>query len=176
MYRANAAAPAPDTEPATTPSAPPRFATKALEWVKRYAPSEVLGLAAALTTYTLGRSRGVDPVLLAFLAAWSETITFYAVIVVRQLRADRRAARLAQQPYRALHTLSRLVLEFGPAEFFDSAVVRPVALWSLPQLLPGVAGVVAGKLCADIAFYVPAIISYEVAKKHVETSDNKAAP
>jgi pilus assembly protein TadC len=58
--------------------------------------------------------------------------------------------------------LRDLVLEFGPAEALDSLLLRPALMYAGILLAPNLAlGVVAGKIAADICFYLPTILSYE---------------
>ena len=65
---------------------------------------------------------------------------------------------------RALPGAARdLTLEFGPAEMLDSIVLRPVLMYVGLTMAPTPAlGIIAGKLAADVGFYVPTIASYEL--------------
>lgn len=61
-----------------------------------------------------------------------------------------------------------LVVEFGVAEVFDSLFIRPALLYWLPRWLHSVPlGVLAAKLAADVTFYIPTIISYELSKQRL---------
>lgn len=60
-----------------------------------------------------------------------------------------------------------MLLEFGPAESMDSFLVRPAAMYFFPKLLGNIAlGLLAGKLAADILYYIPTIMGYELRKKY----------
>ena len=56
-----------------------------------------------------------------------------------------------------------LALEFGVAEILDSFLIRPALMYYVPiwtgRLLFGIA---IAKIAADLTFYLPAIISYEL--------------
>jgi hypothetical protein len=57
------------------------------------------------------------------------------------------------------------VLEFGPATALDS-LLRPALMYAGMALTPHSAiGLIASKLAADIVFYVPAIVSYELLRR-----------
>jgi hypothetical protein len=130
-------------------------------WLRRYVPSEALGVAAllfgALTTLAV-----TGNVLLAALAGGClETLAYYGVLIVRALwGSERITLRLV------LTTLRNLVLEFGPAELLDSLLVRPAALAGGLAFAPNpVLGALAGKLAADLVFYLPTILSFEALRR-----------
>ncbi len=59
-----------------------------------------------------------------------------------------------------------MVMEFGPAEYLDSFVIRPFFLAVLPSIIQNYsAAIFIGTLLADFIFYVPTIVSYEFRKK-----------
>jgi hypothetical protein len=61
-----------------------------------------------------------------------------------------------------------LVLEFGPAEALDTLLLRPGLLYIGICCAPDPAlGVLLAELAADLCFYVPAIISHELLRRHV---------
>ncbi|MBC8082980.1 MAG: hypothetical protein H7Z21_07190, partial [Hymenobacter sp.] len=61
-----------------------------------------------------------------------------------------------------------LAVEFGPAEVLDSLLIRPALLYYVPHWLGSfAAGILLAKLLADVTFYVPAILSYELSKKRL---------
>jgi hypothetical protein len=132
-----------------------------LVWLRRYLPAEALGVAAlllgALTTLAV-----TGNVLLAALAGgWLEALAYYGVLIVRALWSCERIT-----PRLALTTLRNLVLEFGPAELLDSVLVRPAALAGGLAFAPNpVLGVLAGKLAADMVFYLPTILSFEALRR-----------
>ena len=87
-----------------------------------------------------------------------EGLAFYAVVVARELRAERSAARRRCMR----HLLADLLREFGPAEALDSFALRPLAMYAGP-LVTGdlLTGTLLGKVAADLVFYAIAAYAYE---------------
>lgn len=130
-------------------------------WLRRYGPAELLSLAATLSGSWLVLAI-TDSVLLAAVAGtWAEGLAYYGLIVGCELWAAMR-----QSPQVALRRLRRLLIEFGPAELLDSLLVRPAALAAGMALLSSpMLGALAGKLAADLVFYVPTTVSYELIRR-----------
>jgi hypothetical protein len=134
----------------------------AREWLARYAPAEVAAtLGAVLGASAAGRF-GVATATV-FAAAIVETVAFYAVLFIRDLRHRSSTRRPSG---RALWTtLRNLLVEFGPAELLDTLAVRPLAMYAASTVVGQVVtGVILGKIAADAVFYALAIIGYEVCK------------
>jgi hypothetical protein len=134
----------------------------AREWLARYAPAEVAAtLGAVLGASAAGRF-GVATATV-FAAAIAETVAFYTVLFVRDLRHRSSTRRPGD---RALWTtLRNLLVEFGPAELLDTFAVRPLAMYAASTVVGQVVtGVILGKIAADAVFYTLAIIGYEVCK------------
>jgi hypothetical protein len=73
--------------------------------------------------------------------------------------------------------LTGLLVEFGPAEIADTFAVRPLAMYLGPLLIGHLAaGILAGKLAADIVFYALAIVGYELFKAATARRDDPFAP
>ena len=98
-----------------------------LRWVRRYAPAEVAATAGALLGAVVG-VRLAGPVGAAVGGDLGEGLAFYAVVIVRELRAERSAAR----PRSIRRLLADLLREFGPAEALDSFALRPLAMFAGP--------------------------------------------
>ncbi len=136
----------------------PAAVPRPLLWLRRYAPAEVAALVGAVLAAGAVDRFGL-PAATAFAAALGEGIAFYAVLFVRDFR--RRHA--------VVPTLRGLLLEFGPAEVLDTALIRPGAMYLGPLLIGQVtAGVVAGKLAADAVFYTLAIVGHEFNRSRSE--------
>jgi hypothetical protein len=122
-------------------------------WLWRYGPAELAGTAGAVVAATAAGVCGV-PAATAYAGAIGETLAFYAVVLVRDLRrcpGGRRGAMAA------------LLVEFGPAEIADTVAVRPLAMYAGPLLLGNLTGgVLAGKVAADVVFYGLALAGYEL--------------
>ncbi|HAU99407.1 MAG: hypothetical protein UX04_C0006G0034 [Microgenomates group bacterium GW2011_GWF2_45_18] len=68
-----------------------------------------------------------------------------------------------------MDSIARLEFGFGFAEYLDSFVIRPSAMYFFSTWTGNVAlGLVLGKLIADVTFYVPTIFFYELRKKYIK--------
>jgi hypothetical protein len=139
---------------------------KVREWVRRYLPLELAGwvgeLGAAAVAYLWTGSLAAAAVA----ATVGSSVGYYAPAYISAVRwsvADRRTSPWwARQLAAHLLALRSLAVEFGPAEVFDSAFVRPALIYATPVLLDNVVlGWVVGGFAADVIFYVFAIFSYE---------------
>jgi hypothetical protein len=106
---------------------------------------------------------------IAVVASWAEAIGFYATMAWRDLSGRLRRSN-AQPAHRRVSavaaTTTALVAEFGPAEALDTLFLRPLLIAAALHLSSTtLVGIVAGKLLADIAFYVPAIASWELLRR-----------
>lgn len=62
-----------------------------------------------------------------------------------------------------------MFFEFGVAEYFDSFVMRPTMMYLMPRITGNLTlGLILGKFTADVTFYVPTIIFYELRKKYLK--------
>ena len=145
-----------------------RWRAKGSEWLRRYGLAELVGVGSALagswTAYALTRSE----VAAAYGGAIGENVGYYGVIVARDLTHAARAARAVGRSLGVggvLRTARNLVLEFGVAELIDTWLVRPLAMGLGMRYFGRTAGVIAGKLLADVAFYVPVIFAYELRRR-----------
>jgi hypothetical protein len=126
-----------------------------LAWLRRYLPAELVCTVTGLLSAWAAIALTGSPAVAAIAGTWGENVGFYGMMLGREL------AR------RGLHSLPAvvrdLILEFGLAEALDCLLLRPGMMYTGMMLAPSTAlGFVAGKLAADVIFYVPAIISYEL--------------
>jgi hypothetical protein len=139
--------------------------SRAGDWLRRYGLAEVVGVCTALLAAWLADAVGAPLIVVAYAATAGENVGFYGTIVGRQVALDRRLAALEGERYSTPHrwrTARELLLEFGPAELLDSFVIRPLAMGIGVRLLGRDAGVIVGKLAADVTFYLPVILTYEL--------------
>lgn len=141
------------------------------EWLWRYGPAELLSvlatLAAVALTFSLTRSR----VTTALVGTWAGNAAYFGTILFSDVRLARRALHAQGRRYSA-RTLSRnlraLVVEFGAAEVLDSFFIRPALMYYLPIWTgPLATGTLLAKFAADLTFYLPAILAYELSKKRL---------
>lgn len=145
------------------------------EWLHRYGPAEVLSVGATLAgvgiTFALTHSRGAT----ALVGTWAGNIAYFGWILAADIHRTRRTLRAAGRAYTAAtlgRNLRALAVEFGPAEVLDSFLIRPALMYWLSVWLGSLGwGSLAAKFIADVTFYVPAILSYELSKKRLRRFD-----
>ena len=138
------------------------------DWVRRYGFAELAGILTALAAAWIADALGAPTVIVAYVATAGENAGFYAVIITRQVAADRRIAIAAGESYHTGgvgRTMRDLLLEFGPAEMLDSFLFRPLAMGLGVRFIGRDVGVIAGKLVADVTFYLPVIVTYELRRQ-----------
>jgi hypothetical protein len=124
----------------------------------------VAGVTAAAASSWLVGSATDSVVIAAYGAAFGEAVGFYGSFVLREMVGDAYAAGARRAPYgmpQMARTWRGLFLEFGPSELLDAALVRPLAMGIGRHLFGWGWGVLAGKLLADMVFYVPVIWIHE---------------
>lgn len=145
---------------------------KLREWFGRYLPAEILGtvtaLAAAWTVHAVSGSL----ISAAIAGTIGESLGFYGCLAVREVRyydaLHRDHGWLRRQWLTGTRTLRDLLIEFGPAELVDSFLTRPLFMYLMASLLQNfTAGIVAGKLAADVIFYGIAISAYELKRRYL---------
>jgi hypothetical protein len=125
--------------------------------VRRYGPAEVAATTGALLGALVG-ARLAGPVGAAVGGDLGEGLAFWAVIVIRELRAERSATR----PRSTRRLFADLLREFGPAEVLDSFALRPLAMYVGPYVTGDLlTGTMLGKVVADVVFYAIAAVAYE---------------
>lgn len=145
---------------------------KLREWARRYLPAELLSVVATLAGAGLAWHLGPGQELRAALAGtWAGNVAYFGWLLLQDVRHTQRALRAAGRRYTRRtfgQNVRALVVEFGPAELLDSLLIRPALMVWLPRLLGSRnGGILVAKLLADVTFYIPAIISYELSKKRL---------
>jgi hypothetical protein len=142
---------------------------KVRDWLARYGLAECAGICGALAGAAIVRHLGGNAVAVAYAGAWGETIGYAGVIAWRDVLAGLRLARRHDTSWRT-RTMGYLVTdwstEFGPSGILDTFVTRPACMGLGMRFLGKTRGLVAGKLVADLVFYIPVILIYE-RRKHV---------
>jgi len=150
----------------------PGVGRKLREWVGRYLPAEILGTLTALAAAWTAHAASGSLVSAAIAGTIGEGLAYYGCIALREARSYRACHRRHAAPKRLWLTGSRtvraLLLEFGPAELVDSFLARPFLMYLMPGVLHSfTAGILAGKLAADVVFYSLAISAYELRKQRL---------
>jgi hypothetical protein len=104
----------------------------------------------------------------AYAGAWGESIGYSTVIIGRDFLAEARASRAMGRSIGVRgvgDVVTGLLAEFGPAGLLDTLVIRPFSMGLGARLFGPQLGLLAGKLAADVLFYVPVIFMYERKKR-----------
>ena len=137
---------------------------RAVTWLRRYGPAELIAFAGALAGYMLLEAATANHVAAAYGAALGDNLSYYGFIVARELRAK---VLGGPHPVRGtLRVCRALALEFGPAELLDSTIVRPACVAVATGTFGMPLGVLVAKVAADLVFYVPVITSFELQGRH----------
>lgn len=108
-----------------------------------------------------------NPVITAIGATWGENLGFYGRILYADV-LDRKRRDQEITLVGLLKVLRNAIVEFGPAEYLDSFLIRPITMYFFPQITGNIViGLFLGKISADVTFYVPTVIAYELRKKHL---------
>ncbi|TYZ14293.1 hypothetical protein FY528_00765 [Hymenobacter lutimineralis] len=151
---------------------------KLREWLRRYLPAEVLSVVATLVGAGLAWRLAPGQEWWAALAAtWAGNVAYFGWLLGQDMRLARRQLQARGRGY-TLRSFGRnvraLVVEFGLAELLDSLLIRPALMVWLPRWLGHRAGgILLAKFLADVTFYLPAIISYELSKKRLRRFDDE---
>ncbi|PWK29200.1 hypothetical protein LV89_00039 [Arcicella aurantiaca] len=142
---------------------------KIKEWIKRYGWAEVISLMLTVLSSWLAFKLTNSKITTALIGTWIGNIGYFGTILIGDILLAQKQLRSIDKPY-SLTTFYKniraLLVEFGIAELFDSLFIRPVLMYYLPIWMDNLSvGVVLAKLLADITFYIPAIVSYELSKK-----------
>lgn len=136
-----------------------------IKWIKRYAIVEIISITTVVTTANISYWITKNTILSAFIATWAENFAFYGFIILRDLR-ERKHLHGEKLLIRWGHTLKNTLIEFGPAEYLDSFIMRPFFLSFFPKIIQNYSiAIFTGSIVANICFYIPAIMSYEIRRK-----------
>jgi hypothetical protein len=141
---------------------------KLYEWLRRYGVAECAGITCALLGSFVVRQATGSAIAAAYGAAWGESIGYGGTIITRDFLAESRITRAAHRVFGigdCARVLTALLAEFGPAGVLDTLVTRPLAMALGTRLLGFPFGVIAGKVAADVLFYLPVIFMYERKKR-----------
>jgi hypothetical protein len=148
------------------PGVSPR--AKIYQWLSRYGLAECGGVTCALLGSFLVRRVTGSAIAAAYGGAWGESLGYSFVIIGRDFLAGARAARAMHRSIgiRGVSDVATgLLAEFGPSGLLDTFVIRPFTMGVGARLFGPQLGLLAGKLTADILFYVPVIFMYEQKKR-----------
>ncbi len=142
---------------------------KLVEWVKRYLPAEIVSIILTLISSVLAYKFTSSHLTTALIGTWVGNIGYFGTILLTDIFQTNRALAYKNMPYTykiLIQNIRALIVEFGLAEVFDSLFVRPMLMYHFPIWLGNISiGILLAKFTADITFYIPAIVAYELSKK-----------
>lgn len=139
--------------------------SKLKEWIQRYLPAEIFAIIGAMVGGLVTHLLFQNPITTALGGTWGENIGFYGQILYQDIRKRRQKDEKITL-VGLLKVLRNEIVEFGPGEYLDSFIIRPTAMYFFPTITGNVAlGLFLGKISADITFYAPTIVAYELRKK-----------
>ena len=145
---------------------------KVKEWVKRYLPAEILSILLTLISAWLANELTHNAITTALASTWGGNIAYFGYILVSDVWISINNCKRVNEVYawkNFLLDIKALAVEFGVAELIDSLLIRPALMFYCPIWLNNLSlGVLVGKIAADVTFYIPTIISYELGKKYVK--------
>jgi hypothetical protein len=137
------------------------------EWFDRYKYAELSATTAALLSSQF--SRLLSGLTTAYLITFAEYFAFYGIIIGRSYqKLANKNKELGQKTTlkEALLLVKNLALEFGYPAILDFLFIRPFCMYWMPLLTGNyITGIILGKLTADLCFYLPTIINYELIKQ-----------
>lgn len=139
-------------------------------WGARYLPAELYSLIvtmiAAVFTFA---STNNNHLITALVATWAGSAVYFGYILAVDIRYARQQRHAHGHPYcfqTFVQNVEALVVEFGVAELVDLFVIRPVMMYYVPLWMDDlILGTLVAKLAADMTFYIPAIIGYELSRR-----------
>ena len=143
--------------------------SKLFEWLKRYRLAEILSLFSTILASWITFEYTQNQLKMAIVATWAGNISYFGTILIQDIFEAKTQLKSVGKQYTTetfYKNARALFVEFGIAEVFDAFLIRPTLLYYFPLWLGNLSlSVVVAKFTADITFYVPAIISYELSKK-----------
>ncbi len=140
--------------------------SKTKEWFKRYSIPLILATLAAIISATIIKILTGNNIIAGILATWIDNITFYGYIYIKDLRKNKEEGPRITNIFKQLRNM---IFEFGPAEYLDSFLIRPFYLSFSPYLIDNYQiAILLGSIFAEITYFIPVVIFYEIRKKAFE--------
>jgi hypothetical protein len=150
---------------------------KITEWIKRYAPAEILSLITTFIFAGSTYSYTKNHVASAVAGTWGGNAGFFGYILTMDILQKRNGLLAKGLSYSSKDlwvNIRALIVEFGLAEIADSFFIRPFLMYYLPIFFGNFSiGILLAKIAADITFYIPAIFFYESNKNILKRKNRK---
>lgn len=144
---------------------------KIKEWLKRYLFAEILSTILSLGTAWSIKVYFNEDVMAAFAGSAMASISFYGLVAFSDVRKNLKYHKKHKLKYgfnSYIKDFRNLLVEFGPSEILDVIAVRPFFMYLIPKLTGEfLLGTFIGKMIADVIFFIPAVVMYEIRKKHL---------
>ena len=132
---------------------------KLREWGKRYIPAEILCIISSVIVGYIIFLITQNRIATAYAASLAEAISYYSFLGIREYKRHQKLSL----------TIRNLAIEFGPAEIFDTFLIRAFFMYTMPLILGNILlGIIAGKIISDIIAYIIIITMYEIKKKYLK--------
>jgi hypothetical protein len=142
---------------------------KLKEWARRYLPAELCSVMVTMIVAMLTFELTGNSLTTALVATWVGSGVYFSYILAMDMRFAQRQRRARGHHYdwgTFAQNVRALLVEFGIAELVDLFIIRPALMYYLPLWIGSLAwGTLIAKVAADLTFYVPAIIGYELSKR-----------
>jgi hypothetical protein len=147
----------------------PAMKHKVKEWLKRYLIPEAISIVATVLSALIAFKLTNNRIATALISTWVGNIGYFGSIIIFDMIHTRNLLASKGRQYTAStfgKNMKALAVEFGFAEVIDTLLVRPVLMYYMPIWLGDMTlGSIVAKVVADVTFYVPAIVGYELSKK-----------
>ena len=137
----------------------------------RYLAVEIISTILSLGAAYFVKYVSDNDIAAAYAGSVVASVSFYGLILFKDVKLSRKKHRSESKKYNfksVWKDFRNLLVEFGPSEILDVALVRPFFMYVIPIIISNfMLGTFIGKILADIVFYIPAIFMYEIRKKHL---------
>ena len=136
---------------------------KIKEWLERYSLPLILATLAAIIFASVSKFLTGNNIISGIFATLIDAIVFYGYIAIMDLRRDN-----SERPKlkKFLKQIRNMIVEFGPAEYLDSFLIKPLYLSSFPYFIDNYQiAILLGSIAAEFTYFLPVIILYELRKK-----------
>ena len=101
------------------------------EWIKRYLLAELFAIAGALLGGLFAHFLFHNVLATALTATWGENVGYYAKVLSSDLKKVKlKHSRISFPAF--FKVLRNIFIEFGPSEYLDSFIIRPIAIFLPP--------------------------------------------
>ena len=138
----------------------------------RYLSAEIYATAGVVfgtgLLYLLTENR----LIAAYVGAVCENIGYYGYISIHDFKKNKIKYEKSSKKFGItgyLITVRNIIFEFSFSEILDSLLARPFCLYWFPIWINNFSvGIIAGKLAADIFFYIPTLTALKIRTRYMK--------